>query len=210
MTYLQLSHQQKTIILSRFAVATIQILKKQTLSEKKYPLKYISFEKPDAEGEFHNLEKEVYFRPDAVAVLPVDIKHKRLLLTKQFRLPTFLNGNDNGYLVEACAGLVDGDETPEQTASREAEEETGYQISELVKVAGGYSSPAATTEFLHLFLAAYSSKKGHAKYGGLKNEGEDIELVEMSFDEARLQLNEGAFRDIKTILLLQHFFMMHA
>lgn len=191
-------------------MAAIQILEKQTLSEKKYPLKYISFEKPDAEGEFHNLEKEVYFRPDAVAVLPVDKKHKTLLLTKQFRLPAFLNGNDSGYLVEACAGLTDGNETPEQTASREVEEETGYLISELVKVAGGYSSPGAITEFLHLFLAAYSSEKGHAKYGGLKNEGEVIELLEMSFDEARLQLTQGAFRDVKTILLLQHFFMTHA
>jgi len=188
-------------------MATIQILNKETLSNKKYPLKYISFEKPDAEGEFHNQEKEVYFRPDAVAVLLVDEKHKKLLLTKQFRLGAFLNGSDSGYLVEACAGLIDETETPEQTARREVEEETGYQINDVTRVAGGYSSAAGTTEFLHLFTATYNSEKDHAKYGGLKDEGESIELIELNFDEAKEQLMQGAFRDIKTILLLQHFFM---
>jgi GDP-mannose pyrophosphatase NudK len=188
-------------------MATIQILDKQTLSDKKYPLKYITFEKPDAEGEFHNLEKEVYFRPDAVAVLLVDDKQKKLLLTKQFRLPTFLNGSDSGYLIEVCAGLIDEGETPEQTARREVEEETGYQIDELTKIAGAYTSPASATEFLHLFTAAYQSKKDHSKTWGLKAEGESIELMEMGFDEAEEKLKQGEFRDIKTILLLQYFFM---
>ncbi|HEY8781653.1 MAG TPA: NUDIX hydrolase [Mucilaginibacter sp.] len=188
-------------------MATIQILNKQTLSDKKYPLKYISFEKPDAEGEFHNLEKEVYFRPDAVAVLLVDEKQKRLLLTKQFRLPAFLNGSESGYLVEACAGIIDKTETPEQTAHREVEEETGYQIHDLVKIGGAYSSPAGTTEFLYLFVAGYNGDKEHPKTGGLKKEGESIELVELRFGEARKKLEQGGFRDIKTILLLQHFFM---
>jgi GDP-mannose pyrophosphatase NudK len=188
-------------------MSTIQILNKETLSDKRYPLEYISFEKPDAEGEFHNLEKEVYFRPDIVAVLLVDEKHKKLLLVKQFRLPAFLNGSESGYLVEACAGIIDEDETPEQTAIREAEEETGYQVYELTQVAGAYSSPNATTEFMHLFIAGYESDENHAKYGGLKEEGESIELIELDFDEVREQLKRGAFRDIKTILLLQHFFM---
>jgi nudix-type nucleoside diphosphatase (YffH/AdpP family) len=188
-------------------MSTIQILKKETLSDKKYPLKYISFEKPDADGEFHNLEKEVYFRPDAVAVLLVDDEQQKILLTKQFRLPTFLNGSDSGYLVEACAGLIDGDETPEQTVRREVEEETGYQITYLEKIAGAYTSPASATEFIHLFIARYSGDSNHRKTWGLKEEGESIELKELGFDEAKEQLNEGAFRDMKTILLLLHFFM---
>ena len=188
-------------------MATIQILDKQTLSDKKYLLKYITFEKPDAEGEFHNQEKEVYFRPDAVAVLLVDKKQKKLLLTKQFRLPTFLNGSDSGYLVEACAGLIDEGETPEQTVHREVEEETGYQIDKLTKIAGAYTSPASATEFLHLFTAVYQSEEGHSKTWGLKAEGESIELIEIGFEEAREKLKQGEFRDIKTILLLQYFFM---
>ncbi len=188
-------------------MATIQILNKQTLSDKKYPLKYITFEKPDADGEFHNLEKEVYFRPDAVAVLLVDERQRKLLLTKQFRLPTFLNGSDSGYLIEACAGLIDEGETPEQTVRREVEEETGYQIHDLTKIAGAYTSPASSTEFLHLFTATYQGEKDHSKTWGLKAEGESIELIEMNVDEAREKLKQGEFRDMKTILLLQHFFM---
>ncbi|MDB5140224.1 MAG: GDP-mannose pyrophosphatase NudK [Mucilaginibacter sp.] len=190
-------------------MATIQILNKETLSDKKYPLKYISFEKPDADGTFHNQQKEVYFRPDAVAVLLVDEKQKKLLLTKQFRLAAFLNGNDSGYIIEVCAGLIDNEETPEQTALREVEEETGYEVSDLEKIAGAYSSPSGVTEFLHLFIAKYNSDKNHYKTGGLKEEGESIELIELSFEEAKEKLKQSEFRDIKTILLLQHFFISH-
>jgi len=191
-------------------MSTIQILKKETLSEVKYPLQYITFEKPDEFGEFHNLAKEVYFRPDAIAVLLVDEDQQKILLTKQFRLATFLNGNDSGYLVEACAGLIDEDETPEQTARREAAEETGYEIGDLEKIGGAFSSPGGTTEFMHLFIGAYQSKTDHQKFGGLKGEGESIELIELGFDEARQQMMAGAFRDLKTILLLQQFFLNHS
>ncbi|MDF2432212.1 MAG: GDP-mannose pyrophosphatase NudK [Mucilaginibacter sp.] len=190
-------------------MSTIQILNKETLSDKKYPLKYITFEKPGEDGTFHNLQKEVYFRPDAVAVLLIDEKQKKLLLTKQFRLAAFLNGSDSGYVIEACAGLIDDNETPEQTALREVEEETGYHVSELEKIAGAYSSPSGTTEFLHLFTGKYTSDKNHEKTKGLKEEGESIELFELSFEEAREKLKQGEFKDIKTILLLQHFFMEH-
>ncbi len=188
-------------------MSTIQILDKQTLSEKKYKLQLISFEKPDNEGGFHNQQKEVYYRPDTVAVLPIDEKNQKLLLTKQLRLATFLNGNDSGYLVEACAGIIDEDETPEQTAYREAEEETGYVIENLEKVVSAYTSPGGVTEFQHLFMAEYTSKSDHPKFGGLKEEGESIELIELSFGDAQQKLASGAFRDMKTIVLLQHFFM---
>jgi len=188
-------------------MSTIQILDKQTLSEKRYKLQLISFEKPDNEGVFHNLQKEVYHRPDTVAVLPVDERNQKLLLCKQFRLATWLNGNDSGYLVEACAGVIDENETPEQTAYREAEEETGYKIENLQKIASAYTSPGGVTEFQHLFMANYTSKNDHPKFGGLKEEGESIELIELCFDEALQKLTSGAFRDMKTIVLLQHFFI---
>ncbi|MDB5131085.1 MAG: GDP-mannose pyrophosphatase [Mucilaginibacter sp.] len=100
-------------------MATIQILNKETLSDKKYPLKYIRYEKPDSDGKFHNLEKEVYFRPDAVTALLVDDERKKLLLTSQFRLPAFLNGSESGYMIETCAGIIDENESPEQTLRRE-------------------------------------------------------------------------------------------
>lgn len=188
-------------------MSTIQIISKETLSERKYPLKYYRFEQPDETGKFFDHEREVYLRPDAVSVLMIDKKKKKLLLTKQFRLPAFLNGSESGYLVEACAGLMDEGETPEQTAIREAEEETGYQISDLEKIAAAYTSPNATTELMHLYIAAYDSKTDHPQFGGLKDEGESIELIELSFKEAKQQLFAGAFRDTKTILLLQYFFL---
>ena len=188
-------------------MSTIQILNKETLSNRKHPLRYITFEKPDAEGVFHTQAKEVYFRPDAVVVLLVDEVHEKITLTKQFRLPTFLNGNDSGYLVEACAGLVDEGETPEQTAIREVAEETGYEIGELEKIGAAYASPGGSTEYMHLFIAKYTPETKTSKGGGLAHEGESIELIELGFDKAREKLKQGAFRDIKTILLLQHFFM---
>jgi nudix-type nucleoside diphosphatase (YffH/AdpP family) len=188
-------------------MSTIQILNKETLSQRKYPLKYITFEKPDAEGNFHNLEKEVYYRPDAAVVLLVDDERKKIMLIKQFRLPTFLNGNDNGYMVEACAGLIDEGETPEQTARREVEEETGYEIYDLEKIGGAYASPGGSTEYFHLFIAKYNENGKKSEGGGLEEEGESIEVLELNFDEARGKLKQGGFRDVKTILLLQHFFL---
>ena len=188
-------------------MSTIQILNKETRSDKKYLLQVISYEKPDAEGVFHNQQKEVYFRPDAVSVLLIDRQQKKLLLTKQFRLPAFLNGSDSGYLIEACAGLIDENETPEQTVRREVEEETGYQVNELEKIGGAYTSAGGITEFVHFFTAGYTSEAGHAKFGGLKDEGEEIELIEMRFDEAKEKLKQAVFLDAKTIILLQHFFL---
>lgn len=188
-------------------MAGVQILTKETLSEKKYPLKYVTFQKPDREGKMQLEEKEVYFRPDAVAVLLADKNQKKFLLTKQFRLPAYLNGNETGFLIEACAGLIDKDETPEQTARREVKEETGYEVGDLKKIAGAYTSAGGITEFLHLFIASYNSEKNHKSVGGLEEEGEHIELVELGFDEAREKLRRGEFRDVKIILLLQYYFL---
>jgi len=188
-------------------MSNIQILNKETLSDKKYPLKSITFEKPDADGVFHTVEKEVYFRPDAVSVLLVDDERKRILLGKQFRMPAFLNGSDSGYLVEACAGIIDEGETPEDTAHREVDEEFGYKIDSLERVASAYSSPGGVTEYDYLFIARYNENGATGNGGGLKEEGEHIEPIELDFEEARSMLMRGEFRDLKTICLLQYFFM---
>jgi len=188
-------------------MSNIQILSKETLSNKKYPLRYITFEKPDADGVFHTIAKEVYFRPDAVAVLLADDERKKLLFAKQFRLPAFLNGSDSGYLVEVCAGIIDENETPEATAHREVEEEMGYEIHDLERMAGAYGSSGGITEFVYYFIAKYSEKSKTGEGGGLKEENEHIEPIEMSFDEAREKLKQGWFIDAKTIILLQYFFM---
>jgi GDP-mannose pyrophosphatase NudK len=184
-------------------MAAIQIVNKETLSDKKYPLKYITLQKPDQEGNMQEQQKEVYYRPDAVSILLVDKQARKFLFTRQFRLAAFLNGSDSGYLLEACAGIIDKTETPEQTAAREVMEETGYEISGLEKTGAVYTSPAGITEY----VANYKSESSHAKRGGLASEGEDIELVEMDFDEALQKLQSGQIKDAKTLMLLQHYFL---
>lgn len=188
-------------------MATIQIINKETLSDRKYPLEYIRFEKPGRDGTMLDKENEVYFRPDAVSVLLVDKKRSTLLLTRQFRMPTFLNGNDTGYMLEACAGLIDDNETPEQTVIREVMEEMGYEIDGAEKVAGAYSSGGGITEFVHFFIAYYTPDRKKGSGGGVAAEGEDIEVIELKIADARKKLSNGEFKDAKTILLLQHYFL---
>jgi GDP-mannose pyrophosphatase NudK len=188
-------------------MATIQILEKQTIGGTKYPLKKIKFEKPDLEGKMHDAENEVYFRPDAVGVLLVDENKELVLLTRQFRLPAFLNGSENGYLVEACAGLIDEAETPEQAARREAMEETGYTIDALEKIAGVYPSAGGITEFLHLYVGNFDSSAAHEKGGGLAAENEAVEMLLISFSEAKEKLRRGEINDAKTLILLHHYFL---
>ena len=188
-------------------MSDIKIIKEETLSDKKYPLKFYTFQRTGSKGKLLEKKNEVYFRPDAVTVLLVDSVNRKFLLTRQFRLPTYLNGNESGYLVEACAGLIDKGESPEETAYREVKEETGYPIHDLKKVASVYTSAGGITEFQRLYIATYDSKGEHSEGGGIEEEGEDIELVEMSFDEARETLQRGEFMDAKTITLLQHYFL---
>jgi nudix-type nucleoside diphosphatase (YffH/AdpP family) len=190
-------------------MANINILERRTTAGTKYPLQTIRFQKPDLEGQLHEQTNEVYFRPDAVAVLLADRKHRKFIFTRQFRLPAFLNGSETGYLLETCAGLIDEGETPEQAARREAAEETGFPVGELTKVGAVYTSAGGITEYLHLFIAVCDCGKGHGKGGGKPGEGEDIEIVQLSFGEAREKLLQAAFYDAKTTLLLQHYFLQH-
>jgi GDP-mannose pyrophosphatase NudK len=188
-------------------MADINILNTATLSDKRYPLKQVTFERPDLKGEIIQKKNEIYFRPDAVAVLMIDASRETILFTKQFRIATYLNGNPTGYVMEACAGLIDEGETPEQTAVREVDEETGYAIQNLIKVGQVYTSVGALPEIVHLFTATYSSANQHGEGGGKEGEGEDIELVELTFDDAYKKLKHGEFIDSKTVLLLQHYFL---
>lgn len=191
-------------------MASIQILQKELLSNNKYPLKNITFQKPDLDGNMHEQKHEVYFRPDAVSILLADKNEKVFLFTRQFRLPTYLNGNEYGYLLETCAGLIEDGETPEQAALREVQEETGYELSDLIKICAVYSSAGGITEYIHLFIAEFDNAAPHEPGGGAPGEGEDIEVIKMPFDEALEKLKTGAFKDAKTIILLQHYFMFMA
>jgi nudix-type nucleoside diphosphatase (YffH/AdpP family) len=128
---------------------------------------------------------------------------KTVIMIKQFRLPTFLNGNPTGYLIEACAGLLD-DLNPEECIKKETEEETGYKLESVEKVFESYMSPGSVTEILHFFIAEYDAEMKVSAGGGAANEHENIEVLEIPFESAFEMIQTGQIRDAKTIMLLQY------
>lgn len=179
----------------------IKILERQTLSENRSKLESIRLEKSQ-HGETQVLEREVFHRPHATAILLYDQARKTAILTRQFRLPVYLDKKPE--LLETCAGLLDEGELPEHAIVREVEEETGFRISEIEKVAEGYSSPSTFTEYVYFFVGKYAPDMRISQGGGLKDEGEQIEVLEYSGEEIRQKLGSNEIKDVKTILLLQH------
>jgi len=185
----------------------IEITQTEELANSKFPLKSYTYLKPDMNNEMQEHKAEVYFRPDAVAVLLYDENEQRFLLTRQFRFPTYLNQNPGGYIIEACAGLIDEGETPEQAVIREAKEELGCTVKNLHNVGAYYTSAGGITEILHLFMASYDSKEDRLGGGGLPEEGEEIESMEIGYDEASNLLKSCKLSDAKTVMILQHYFL---
>ena len=181
------------------------IMMKETeiLSQKRFALKNYTFELKKKDGRFETQHREIYEHGNAIAVLLFSKEKRTVLLTKQFRLASYLNGNDSGYLIEACAGLLDGDR-PEMVVKKEIKEETGYEISKVQKVFEAYMSPGAFTEKIHFFVAEYRAENKVSEGGGLKEEQEEIEVLEMEFDKAYAMIASGEIQDAKTILLLQY------
>ena len=150
-----------------------------------------------------NQKRESYDRGDGATVLLYNKVKKTVILTKQFRVSTFLNGNDSGFVLETCAGMLDNDQ-PEACIIREIEEETGYRVNSVTKLFKAYSSPGALTEILHYFIAEYSEDMKVNEGGGLDSEHEDIEVLEMPFEFAVNMIATGEIEDVKTICLLQY------
>lgn len=153
-------------------------------------------------GDWQRQSREVYDHGSAAAVLLCDPERGTVILTRQFRLPAHLNG-DNPALIEVCAGLLDGDD-PETCARREAEEETGYRVDAVTHAFDAYMSPGSLTEKLSFFVAQYHAGHRVSDGGGLEYEGEDIEVMEVPFTSALEMVRTGAIIDAKTIMLLQH------
>ena len=124
-------------------------------------------------------------------------------MTRQFRLPTYLNGNETGMLIEACAGLLDKDNA-EDCIRRETEEETGYKVKSVRKIFEAYMSPGSVTEIVYFFVAEYSVAMKVNEGGGVDHEEENIEVLELKFEEALTMIDSGEIKDGKTIMLLQH------
>lgn len=173
------------------------------LSDNWYVLKKVTYEYTKKDGTVITQSREAYDRGNGATILLYNTPNKSVILTRQFRLPTFINGNATGMMIEACAGLLDED-NPEDCIRRETEEETGYKITDVRKVYEAYMSPGSVTEILYFFIAEYAKEMKVAEGGGVAHEEENIEVLELGIDEAMQMVSSGEIRDAKTIMLLQY------
>lgn len=181
----------------------VKLLKSDLLSDNWYVLKKHTYEIQLKNGDVRTQVREAYDRGNGAVILLYNTTAQTVILTRQFRLPTFINGNADGMLIEACAGLLDKDD-PESCIRREAEEETGYRLSDVKKVYEAYMSPGSVTEILYFYIAAYDHSMKVHEGGGLEEEQEHIEVLELPFREAYAMIGSGAICDAKTIMLLQY------
>ena len=181
----------------------VKILKTEVLSDNWYVLRKITYEYYKKDGMKQIQSREAYDRGNGATILLYNQLQKTVILTKQFRLPTYVNGNENEMLIEACAGLLDKDNA-EDCIRRETEEETGYKVSSVQKIFEAYMSPGSVTEILHFFIAEYSKSMKVNEGGGVEHEEENIEVLEMEINKAMQMIETGEIKDGKTIMLLQY------
>ena len=185
------------------AEAPVRVLDVTLLSDDWYVLKKTTFEHRRRDGTWQRVTRETYDRGNGAALLLFNAERGTVVLTRQFRFPAWVNGCADGMLIEACAGLLDGQD-PEACIRREAEEETGYRIRAPRKLFEAYMSPGSVTEKLLFFAAEIEAADRVSAGGGEAHEGEDIEVVELPLHEAVAMINNGLIQDGKTIMLLQH------
>ncbi len=181
----------------------VRILEERVLADDWFVLKKTTFEIARRDGRVQRISRETYDRGNGAVLLLFNAERGTVILTRQFRFPAYVNGCADGLLVEACAGLLDGDDA-ESAIRREVAEETGYAVTAPRKVFEAYMSPGSVTEKLHFFVAAYddADRLGHG--GGDVAEGEDIEVIELPLADAMAKIARGEIEDGKTIMLLQH------
>ncbi len=181
----------------------VKIIRTEMLSNNWYVLNKVTYEYRKKDGSLQTQSRETYDRGNGATILLYNIQQRTVILTRQFRIPTYINGNETGMLIETCAGLLDKD-NPEDCIRRETEEETGYQVKDVRKVYEAYMSPGSVTELLYFFIAAYEASMKLNEGGGVEHEEENIEVLEINFDEAMAMIADGAIKDGKTIMLLQY------
>jgi nudix-type nucleoside diphosphatase (YffH/AdpP family) len=180
----------------------VRVKNVEILSDNHYLLQKTTFEYRRANGQWQTQARETYDRGSCATVLPYNLAQRTVILVRQFRYPAFVSGYDD-LLIEAAAGVLDG-ETPEVRIRAEAEEETGYRLGEIRKIFEAFSSPGSVTEKLHFFVAEYDPSMRIGGGGGLAEEGEDIEVLELSIDAALAMISDGRIVDAKAIMLLQY------
>ena len=161
----------------------VKITKDEVLSDNWYVLRKVTFDYQMADGTWQTQAREAYDRGNGATILLYNREAGTVVLTRQFRLPTYVNGNVDGMLIEACAGLLDKD-SPEECIRREAQEETGFRVERVVPVGAYYMSPGSVTEILHFFVAEYSKDMRVSDGGGVAHEHENIEVLELPFARA--------------------------
>lgn len=181
----------------------VRILEERLLSDDWYILKKTTFEYRYRDGHWQRQSRETYDRGNGAVLLLFNVERSTVVLIRQFRLPAFVNGCSDGLLIEACAGLLDGDD-PQTCIRREAEEETGFRVRSPRKILEAYMSPGSVTEKLHFFVAEYETQDRLSAGGGDVAEGEDIEVIELPLASALQMISTGAIQDGKTIMLLQY------
>jgi len=179
----------------------------EILSDNWYTLKKATYQYQRKEGNWQEQQREAYDRGNGAGVLLCDVNRKTILLTQQFRLPTYINGNADGMMIEVCAGLLDGD-NPDDCIRKEIIEETGYQIKKVQRVMEAYMSPGSVTEILFLYLARYTPEMKVTDGGGVEHEQEEIDLMEVTLDVAMEMISNGEIKDAKTIMLI-HYIALH-
>lgn len=178
----------------RVVIEKVEPLSRHWAKLDRYTIRYTR-----SDGREDVLSREVHDHGHGATVLPYDARRGTVLLVRQFRVPAYLHDHD-GFIIETCAGLLDGDD-PAECAKREAEEELGFRLSNLRFMTTVYSSPGAVTERISLFIADYDHDSRIGTGGGHAHEGEDIEVMEMTFDEMRRMVQDGRIVDAKTVML---------
>jgi nudix-type nucleoside diphosphatase (YffH/AdpP family) len=175
----------------------------KVLSNNWYTLNKVNFDYQLRSGRWVRQSRESYDRGNGAAILLYNTDKNSVILIRQLRMPTYFNGNESGMIIEVCAGLLDGDD-PITCIIKETEEETGYRIPSAKKIFESYMSPGAVTEIIHFFIGEYDPSMKVSYGGGLDSEHEDIEILELDFQEALKMIKSGEIKDAKTIMLLQY------
>ena len=181
----------------------VKNIKTTLLSDNWYTLNKITYDYQKEDGSWEEQVREAYDRGNGAAILLYNMQKGTVVLTRQFRMPTYVNGNETGMMIEVCAGLLDGD-NPTDCIRKEVMEETGYKVENVRKVFESYMSPGSVTEILYFFVATYDDTMKVGQGGGADNETENIEVLEFSFKSALQMVASGEIRDAKTIMLLQY------
>ena len=180
----------------------ISIRGETILASHRFPLREITLDYRRKDGQWQTQRREVYDCGDAAAILPYDPARGTVLLVRQFRLATYLNGHPDS-IIEVCAGMLDGSD-PEHRIRAEAEEELGFRLTRIWRLFTAFATPGTSTERLSYFLGEYSGSDRISAGGGLAEEGEDIDVLELPLDRAYDMIARGEIIDAKTVILLQH------